>query len=121
MISFSRSHCARIVSRCSFSSPTSRRSSSMRALLALSRSRVSAASGGPGADQRVQLVDEQHDAARGRLDLFEHGLQAVFEFTAKLRSGDHARQIERENTLLLQRFGNVAFGNAVRNALGDRG
>src|SRR5947209_7456474 len=36
------------------------------------------------ADQRVQLVDEQDDAARGRFDLLEDRLQTILELAAEL-------------------------------------
>ncbi len=54
------------------------------------------------ADERVHLVDEQHDfAGRGR-DLGEHGLQALLEFAAELCAGDHGAQIERQHLFVLE-------------------
>ena len=50
--------------------------------------RVDRALRAAGADQRVQLVDEQDDAAGRRLDLLEHGLEAVLELAAVLAARD---------------------------------
>ena len=47
--------------------------------------------GGAGADQRVQLVDEQHDVAAG-LDLLQHLLEALLEVTAVARTRRRARR-----------------------------
>ena len=49
---------------------------------------------GAGADQRVQLVNEEDDLAVRILDLFEYGLQALLELAAILRAGKHARQVQ---------------------------
>ena len=57
--------------------------------------RVGRAFGRAGADERVQLVDEQDHAALGRRDLLEHGLQALLELAAVLRAGDQRAEIER--------------------------
>ena len=57
--------------------------------------RVVAAFGGAGADERVQLVDEQDDPALGGRDLLEHGLQPLLELAAVLRAGDQRAEIER--------------------------
>ena len=65
--------------------------------------RVHRALGGAGAHDRVQLVDEQDDAALGLLDLAQHRLQAVLELAAVLRAGDHRRQVERDDVLVAQR------------------
>ena len=47
--------------------------------------------GGAGADDRVQLVDEEDDLALGVDDFLQHGLQALLELAAILRAGDRAR------------------------------
>src|SRR5690606_34888078 len=77
--------------------------------------------GRAGADQRVQLVDEQDDAARALLDLFQHRLQAVFEFAAVLGTSNHTGQVERQDALVFQRLGHVAVRAAVRDTFRDRG
>ncbi len=53
---------------------------------------VDRAFGGAGADERVQLVDEQDDLAGGAADLVHDALHALFEFAAVLRAGDEARR-----------------------------
>ncbi len=47
---------------------------------------VHGAFGLPRPHYRVQFVDEQNDAALGRLYFLEHGLQALFKLTAELGS-----------------------------------
>src|SRR5690606_14050534 len=64
------------------------------------------------ADDGVDLVDEEDDVA-AVLQLFHHGLQALFEFAAELGAGDHAGEIEREDFGAAQLFGNVELGLAV--------
>jgi hypothetical protein len=57
--------------------------------------------GGAGADQRVQLVDEHHHLALGRLDLREHGLESLLELAAELGAGNQRAQIECHQALVL--------------------
>ena len=73
-----------------------------------------------GADQRVQLVDEQHDVAGGSLDFLEQRLQPLLEFAAEFGSGDHGAEVERHDPLVAQALRHVAFDDAPRQALGDR-
>ena len=49
----------------------------------------------------MQLIDEQDDFALGVLDLFQHGFQAVLEFTAVLGSRDQGTEIERHQAPVL--------------------
>ena len=60
---------------------------------------VHGALGRPGADDRVQLVDEEDDLAVGVLDLLEHGLQALLELAAVLGARDERPQVERHHAL----------------------
>ena len=46
------------------------------------------------ADQRVHLVDEQDDLARGLLDLVEHALQPLLELAAIFGAGDQRAHVE---------------------------
>ena len=63
--------------------------SSPRASIGLSRLRgVHRALGRAGADDGVQLVDEQDDLALGVLDLLEDGLEPLLELAAELGAGD---------------------------------
>ena len=72
------------------------------------------------ADQRVHLVDEQHDAALRRGHLVEHGFQPFLEFAAIFRPGDQRAEIEREELLVLEAFRHVFVDDAQRQALDDR-
>ena len=49
---------------------------------------------GSGADESVQLVDEEDDLAVGLVDLLENGFEAVFKLAAKLCAGEHRAQIQ---------------------------
>ena len=82
---------------------------------------VHRALGAAGAEHRVQLVDEQDDPALGGDDLVERGLQPLLELAAELRAGDHAGEVERDHADVAQRLGDVALGDAQREALDDRG
>ena len=81
---------------------------------------VDRALGGAGADQRVQLVDEQHDVAAG-LDLLQHLLQALLEVAAVARTGHERTQVERVDLLALERLGNLAPDDVLGEALDDGG
>ncbi len=65
--------------------------------------RVDGALGGAGADDRVQLVDEEDDLARRVLDLREHGLEPLLELAAVLRAGEQRAEVERPDALALER------------------
>ena len=68
------------------------------------RGRVDRALGGAGADQVVELVDEEDDvAALG--DLLHHLLQALLELAAVLGAGDQRGQVERVDLLVLEELG----------------
>ena len=83
--------------------------------------RVDRALGSAGADDRVELVDEQHDAPLARLDLGQHRLEALLELAPVLRAGEQRADVERPDAPVLQPFGNVARDDPLREALGDRG
>ena len=81
---------------------------------------VHRALGRAGADERVQLVDEEDDRAVRALDLLEHGLEAVLELAAVLGAGDERAQVERDRSFLfLSDSGDVARDDALRDALDD--
>ena len=61
--------------------------------------------GGAGADDRVQLVDEEDDLALRVDDLLEHGLQPLLELAAILRAGDERAHVERDDLLVLEPSG----------------
>ena len=84
------------------------------------RGRVDRALGGAGADQVVELVDEEDDvAALG--DLLHHLLQPLLELAAVLRAGDEGGQVERVDLLVLEQLGHLAAGDPRGEALDDRG
>ena len=74
-----------------------------------------------GADQGVQLVDEQDDAAFGAGDLLDHRLEPLLELAAELGSGHQRAQVQGEHAPVAQRFRHVAFDHAPRQPLDDRG
>ena len=80
------------------------------------RRRVDRALGGTRTDQRVQLVDEQDDVAAG-VDLLEHLLQAFLEVTAVAAAGHQRTQVEGVELLVLQRLGDLAVHDGLREAL----
>ena len=61
---------------------------------------VHGALGRAGADDGVQLVDEEDDLAVGVLDLLEHGLEALLELAAELGAGDERAQVEGHDRLV---------------------
>ena len=68
---------------------------------------VDGALGGAGADERVQLVDEE-DAVAAGAHLLDDLLEALLELAAVLRAGDQRADVEREHALALQRLRHVA-------------
>ena len=78
-----------------------------------------AVSGGPGAHDGMQLVDEQDDATLALLDLAQHRLQAVFELAAVLRAGHHGAQVQRHDVAVLERRRHVAGHDALRQPFHD--
>ena len=83
--------------------------------------RIHRAVGLAGADQRVHLVDEQDDAAFGRGDLLQHGLQPLLELAAVLGARNQRAQVERQQLLVFQAFRHVAIEDPQRQTLDDRG
>ena len=73
-----------------------------------------------GADQRVDLVDEQ-DRVRRLGELLDDGLQALFEITAVLGAGEQRAHVEREDAGVGQHLGDLALDDAARQPFGDRG
>ena len=61
------------------------------------------------AEDRVQLVDEEHDPALCRRDLLERALQALLELAAELAAGHHRAHVERHDAALAQGLGHVAL------------
>ena len=84
------------------------------------RGRVDRALGRAGADEVVELVDEQDDvAALG--DLLHHLLEALLELAAVLGARDQRRQVKRVDLLALEQLGDLAVRDPLRQALDDGG
>ncbi len=83
------------------------------------RGRVDRALGRAGADEVVELVDEEDDvAALG--DLLHHLLEALLELAAVLRPGDEGGQVERVDLLVLEELRDLAGVDARGEPLDDR-
>ncbi len=80
---------------------------------------VHGALGRPGADDGVQLVDEQDDLALGGGDLLEDRLQPLLELAAVLGPGHHGAQVEGHHPLVLEPLGHVAAHDPLGEPLGD--
>ncbi len=72
-----------------------------------------------GADDGVDLVDEQHRVGL-LLELRQHGLQPLLEVAAIARAGQQRAHVERVDHRLLQHLGHLALDDLARQALGDR-
>ena len=83
--------------------------------------RIHGAFGLAGADDGVQFVDEQDDAAALRLHLGKHGLQPLLELAAVLGAGDQGAHVERQQLLVLEALGYIALDDALGQAFGDGG
>ena len=73
------------------------------------------------AHEQVQFVDERDDAALGLVDLLEHRLQPLLELAAVHGARDEGGDVERDELLVLQRLGDVALDDALREPLDDGG
>ncbi len=78
-----------------------------------------AARGRAGADDGVDLVDEQ-DRARFLVQLPEHALEAFLEVAAVLGAGEQGAQVERVDGAVLEHVGNVAVDDHLGESLGNR-
>ena len=81
---------------------------------------VDGALGRAGADERVQLVDEE-DRVVGVAQLLDDLLEALLELAAVLGAGDERADVERQDALVEQRLRHVAGDDALGQALGDGG
>ena len=55
----------------------------------------------------------------GVAELFDDLLEALLELTAVLRPGDERADVQREDTLALERLGHITLHDPVREAFGD--
>ena len=82
--------------------------------------RVDGALGRTGADEGVDLVDEQDDVAAGA-DLLEDLLQPLLEVTAVAAAGDERAEVEGVELLVLEGLGHLAAHDVLGQALDDGG
>jgi hypothetical protein len=82
--------------------------------------RVAAARLAPGADQHVDLVDEQDHAPAPR-DLLEQALDALLQLAAVASAGQQAPHVERAHRVVGQVLGHVSGGDALGQSLDDGG
>ncbi len=73
------------------------------------------------ADHGVGFIDEQNDGSRRAFDFLDQSFEPIFEFAFHARAGLQEREIERAQRYVLQHRGNVAMGDAQREALHDGG
>ena len=75
--------------------------------------------GTAGADEGVQLVDEQ-DRVLGAADLVHDGLDPLLELAAVLGAGDHHGEVEHDDPPVAEQLGDVAVDDHLGQALDDR-
>ena len=74
-----------------------------------------------GADDGVQLVDEQDDRALRLLHFLEHRLEPLLELAAELGPGDQGAHVQGDDALVLQPLRHVAADDALGQPLDDGG
>ena len=72
-----------------------------------------------GANDRVQLVDEQNDLPFRLHDFVEHRLEAIFELAAVLGACDERAHVERDDLLVLQSLGHILIDDAPGQPFDD--
>ena len=82
--------------------------------------RIDRTLGRAGADHGVELVDEQDDLAFGVGDLLEDRLQPLLELAAIFRTGDERTHVERDDSLVLEPFGDIAADDAAGEPFDNR-
>ncbi len=83
--------------------------------------RVDGTLGAAGADDGVELVDEQDDASLGLLDLLEDGLEALLELAAVRGARDERAHGDRHDAAVAEALRDVAGDDALGESLDDRG
>ena len=74
-----------------------------------------------GTDHGVDFVDEENDLAFFGGNVFQHGLQALFEFTAVFGTGQQRGHIERQDLFTLEGFRHFFVDDALGQAFDDGG
>ncbi len=83
--------------------------------------RVHRAIGLARADHGVQFVDEQNDLAFALGQVIQHALQALFELTAELGTGDQRAHVQRQHALAAQALGHFVVDDALGQPFHDGG
>ncbi len=81
---------------------------------------VDRALGRAGADDRVQLVEEEDDLPLRVLHLGEHRFQPLLELAAVFRAGQQRADVERDHAAVAQALRHVAVDDPLRQPLDDR-
>ena len=81
---------------------------------------VDRAFGGAGADDRVELVEEEDDLALGVLDLGQDRFQPLLELAAEFRAGQQRADVEGDHAAVAEALGDVAVDDPLRQPLDDR-
>ena len=63
----------------------------------------------PGADQQVDLIDEQHEPPVGLFGGAHHRMQPLFELPSRHCARHEQREVQRKNSLRPEAGGNPAF------------
>src|SRR5215472_7822051 len=74
----------------------------------------------PGANQSMQLVDEENDLSLRILDLFQDSLKPIFKLPTIFGAREHGAQIKRYHPLILQDFRDVARNDPLSKSLHNR-
>ncbi len=83
--------------------------------------RVHCALGSAGTDDRVHLVDEDHEPPLGIRDLLDHRLHALLELATVFGAREHRGYVELQKLLVRKRARDVAGHHPLCEALHDRG
>ena len=73
-----------------------------------------------GADDGMQLVDEQNNSAVAFLYLIQNGFETLLKFAAEFRTGDERAHVQRENRPVAQILRHVAAHNADGKSFRNR-
>ncbi len=82
---------------------------------------IHGAFGGAGSHHSVHFIHKEDDRPGGFGDLFENGLEALFELAAILGAGYQGAHIELHQAFAFQAFWNIAVDHALRQPFNDGG
>ena len=83
--------------------------------------RIHCAFGLACADHGVQLVDKNNGLAFVFGQLAQHGFETLFKLTAKLRTRQQRRHIQRQDTFAFKRVRHLASHDTLRQTFDDGG